>query len=63
MICGTPSVTTNIGAEGMANSIPWNGFVEDDFSNFALISSQLYESKSLWENAQLIGIDIINQYI
>ena len=60
MICGTPSVTTNIGAEGMAKSILWNGFVEDDFSNFALISSQLYKSKSLWENAQLIGIDIIN---
>ncbi len=60
MICGTPSVTTTIGAEGMCGNFPWPGFIEDDFSDFALIATQLYKSKSLWENAQLTGVEIIN---
>ncbi|AUC86196.1 glycosyltransferase [Polaribacter sp. ALD11] len=60
MLCGTPSVTTSIGAEGMADKFPWNGFVEDDFSDFALMANELYTNKSAWENAQLNGIEIIN---
>jgi glycosyltransferase involved in cell wall biosynthesis len=60
MLCGTPSVTTTIGAEGMCGNFPWNGFIEDDFSDFALMSTQLYKSKSMWENAQETGVDIIN---
>ena len=42
MLCGTPSVTTTIGVEGMAGNFPWNGFVADDFSNFALKAVELY---------------------
>jgi len=60
MLCGTPSVTTTIGVEGMAGDFPWNGFVADDFSNFALKSAELYTNKPFWEQAQLNGIDIIN---
>ena len=60
MLCGTPSVTTTIGVEGMAGDFPWNGFVADDFSNFALKSAELYTNKPVWEQAQLNGIDIIN---
>ena len=60
MLCGTPSVTTTIGAEGMCDRFPWNGFVEDDFSDFALISVALYQNKNMWENCQLTGIEIIN---
>lgn len=60
MLCGTPSVTTTIGAEGMCGNFPWSGFIEDNFSNFALIATQLYISKSLWENAQQTGVEIIN---
>ena len=60
MLCGTPSVTTAIGVEGMAGDFPWNGFVADDFSNFALKSAELYTNKPVWEQAQLNGIDIIN---
>ena len=60
MLCGTPSVTTAIGVEGMAADFPWNGFVADDFSNFALKSAELYTNKPVWEQAQLNGIDIIN---
>jgi glycosyltransferase involved in cell wall biosynthesis len=60
MLCGTPIVTTAIGAEGMCDRFPWPGFIEDNFSDFALMASQLYKSKNLWENAQLTGIEIIN---
>lgn len=61
MICGTPSVTTSIGAEGMCGNFPWNGFIEDDFADFAFIAAELYTKKNLWQNAQKIGIDIINE--
>ena len=61
MICGTPSVTTSIGAEGMSENILWNGFIEDNFSDFVLMSVELYKNKSTWKNAQLTGIGIINQ--
>jgi glycosyltransferase involved in cell wall biosynthesis len=60
MLCGTPSVTTTIGVEGMAGNFPWNGFVADDFSDFALKAVELYTNKPVWEQAQLNGIDIIN---
>jgi glycosyltransferase involved in cell wall biosynthesis len=60
MICGTPSVTTTIGAEGMCGNFPWNGFIEDDFSDFALISAEIYRNKSTWKNAQETGLEIIN---
>ncbi|KAB1155439.1 glycosyltransferase family 4 protein [Tenacibaculum aiptasiae] len=61
MITGTPSVTTLIGAEGMHEDFPWNGFIEsnlDEFSNKAVL---LYSDKKVWEESQKKGIDIINQ--
>jgi glycosyltransferase involved in cell wall biosynthesis len=60
MLCGTPSVTTTIGAEGMCDRFPWPGFVDDDFSDFALMSTELYRNKDMWQNAQETGVDIIN---
>lgn len=61
MICGTPSVTTKIGAEGMHNNLPWNGFVESDFNVFSNKSIQLYSDKNTWETSQKNGIEIINK--
>ena len=61
MICGTPSVTTNIGAEGMHKSLPWNGFVTDDYNEFSEKAIQLYTDKTIWETSQNNGIEIINQ--
>ena len=61
MLCGTPSVTTQIGAEGMHNNLPWNGFIIDDFNEFIVNSVQLYTDRSLWEQSQKNGIEIINQ--
>ena len=60
MICGTPSITTAIGAEGMCGDFPWNGFIKDNFSEFALMSAEIYRNKSTWKNAQESGVEIIN---
>ena len=60
MVCGTPSVTTTIGAEGMCDRFPWPGFVEDNFSDFALISVEIYRNKNTWQNAQETGVHVIN---
>ena len=61
MICGTPSITTSIGAEGMHNFLSWNGFIEDDFSEFSTKAIQLYSDEKIWKNAQKKGVEIINQ--
>nr|WP_301402726.1 glycosyltransferase family 4 protein [Polaribacter huanghezhanensis] len=61
MLCGPPSVTTSIGAEGMHDDLPWNGFVEDDFILFAEKAVALYTDENLWNRSQKNGIQIINQ--
>ncbi|PVX46441.1 glycosyltransferase involved in cell wall biosynthesis [Flavobacterium sp. 103] len=61
MQCGTPSVTTTIGAESMQGNLPWNGFVTDDADEFTQTAIQLYQDKKLWKTAQQNGIAIINQ--
>jgi len=61
MICGTPSVTTKIGAEGMHTNLPWNGFVTDDYNSFSEKAIQLYSDENLWQTSQKYGIEIINQ--
>lgn len=61
MQCGTPSVTTSIGAESMQGDFPWNGFVEDTPELFANKAVQLYQDKKIWVEAQKNGIEIIKQ--
>jgi glycosyltransferase involved in cell wall biosynthesis len=60
MLNGTPSITTSIGAEGMHSNLPWNGFIEDDFEQFAKKAVELYTNKENWKQSQLNGIEIIN---
>lgn len=62
MLCGTPSVTTSIGAEGMQDGMNWNGFIEDNFDEFANKAVKLYSDKTLWGKAQYFGIEIINNH-
>ncbi|TVZ28401.1 glycosyltransferase involved in cell wall biosynthesis [Gillisia sp. Hel_I_86] len=61
MQCGTPTVTTNIGAEGMHGGFPWNGFVENDPKAFARAAIKLYTTKVLWQEAQSNGFKLINE--
>ncbi len=62
MICGTPSVTTSIGAEGMSAGLAWSGVVEDNFDLFAKEAVKLYTNKNSWQISQKNGVKIINQY-
>lgn len=68
MQCGTPSVTTQIGAEAMQGDYTWGGHIEDDFSTtsadsvyaFAKAATTLYTYKNLWKAAQDHGRILIN---
>ncbi|WP_159950062.1 glycosyltransferase [Polaribacter septentrionalilitoris] len=60
MLFGTPSVTTKIGAEGMHDTLPWNGFITDDYEEFSKKAIKLYTNKDVWKSAQKNGRAIIN---
>ncbi|MDD5152312.1 MAG: glycosyltransferase [Flavobacterium sp.] len=59
MQCGTPSVTTTIGAESMCGDLPWNGFITDDPQVFADKAIELYQDSNLWLKTQENGFEII----
>lgn len=61
MQCGTPSVTTTIGAESMSGDLPWNGFIADDAQVFADKAVELYQDKIFWLKAQENGFEIIEK--
>jgi len=57
---GTPSITTDIGAEGMHGNIDWNGAIENEPEKFAKAAIDVYSNKSQWQDAQKKGLEIIN---
>ncbi len=61
MMCGTPSVTTSIGAEAMNASLDWSGIIADNTADFASAAIKFYTDKSIWEKAQQNGVNIINK--
>ena len=61
MLCGTPSVTTPIGAEGMHGNLAWNGFIESETVLFAEKAIQLYQEAAIWKAAQQNGVALVNQ--
>ena len=60
MLCGTPNVTTPIGAEAMAGELPWPGAICTSASAIAAAAVELYRDKTLWTQAQTNGWAIIN---
>ena len=60
MECGTPSVTTSVGAEAMHAELGWGGLIADDKQEFANGAVNLYTDKTTWLNAQQKGAEIIN---
>lgn len=60
MQSGTPSVTTSIGAESMANGLAWNGVIVDDIEGYVAASIDLYQNKEKWLKAQSNGVEIVN---
>lgn len=59
MVCGTPNVTTGIGAEGMHGTWPWNGVITDDPKAFARAAATLYTDREAWTLAQQNGYAIL----
>lgn len=59
MVSGTPSVTTLIGAEGMAVSNDWGGVATSDTDDFIQGAIDLYINEVSWSNAQKRGYQII----
>ena len=62
MQCGTPSVTTDIGSEGMKFDLQWNGFIENDFDAFSEAATKLYSDKLIWEKAVKNGFQILRNH-
>lgn len=61
MQCGTPSVTTAIGAEGMSGGLPWGGKIQDDVVQFSKSAVRLYQNKSEWMAAQKSAFSIVRE--
>ena len=61
MQCGTPSVTTDIGTEGMMFDLEWNGFIENDFNDFSESAIKIYTEKSVWEKSVAKGFEILRK--
>lgn len=59
MACGTPSVTTAIGSEGMHGELPWAGAVVDNAEAFSDAAVALHQSPALWLEAQRNGSRIL----
>lgn len=55
MLCGTPSVTTPIGAEGMHANFPWPGGVTRSATDFANCAVKLYKDQGHWQTAAQAG--------
>ena len=62
MRCGTPSVTTNIGAEGMtlADNV-WPGIIANNDTEIVQAAVALYQNDSKWLQAQQKAAQIIRQ--
>ena len=62
MIVQTPSITTNIGSEGMHYHKPWGGVVDDNVDTFIEAMIELYNNKASWLEAQKNGKTILDYY-
>ncbi len=62
MRCGTPNVTTAIGAEAMHGGLPWGGRVADDASGFVAAAVALYSDQTLWQQKQHAGFSIVERF-
>ncbi|MGB5982419.1 MAG: glycosyltransferase family 4 protein [Nonlabens sp.] len=59
---GVPVVTTNIGAEGIAESDSFNGFIaEADNDDFTKNAIRLYTQAELWEQMQKNGFELVQE--
>lgn len=55
MLCGTPSVTTDIGIEGMQTQLAWPGIVANDAQAIADGAVKLYQQVNDWQISSDLG--------
>jgi len=56
---GTPCMMSSVAGEGMFGVMEPNGCIEDDPNVFAQKAVELYTNKSLWEEKQSYGFEVI----
>lgn len=56
MLCGTPSVTTSIGAEGMTTDDIWPGIVAESVNDIVEGAVSLYVNQSQWQDACSLAV-------
>lgn len=61
MLCGTPCVTTPVGAEGIAGEFEWNGKIATAPEEIARAAVELYTEKEKWLAARNNGFLIIKE--
>jgi glycosyltransferase involved in cell wall biosynthesis len=58
---GLPSVTTEVGAEGMCGNLKFGGSVTTSKEDFINASVKLYSEEKLWNQAQQNSFEVIKQ--
>jgi len=61
LACGTPSVTTSVGAEGMAGTAPWPQPLADTPEQLAIKAVELHENRQQWHDCQQAGFALHNE--
>ena len=58
---GTPCVGTAIAAEGICEGLPFGGFVEDEWDQFAERAVRLHQDQGCWEQASADGLTVVKE--
>ena len=61
MLTGTPSVTTPVGAEGIAGADDWPGAVAEQDQQLIEAVVALYQERELWRQKQQLGLVVAQQ--
>lgn len=61
MKCGTPCVTSSIGAEAMKGNLNWNGYIMDTPNEFVNAAVSLYKEENIWNQCQKNGFAILEK--
>ena len=57
---GTPSITTEVGAEGMITNQVWGGGIAESPEQFVEKAVELYKNQKKWNSAQETGFNLFN---
>lgn len=59
MLCGTPNITTPVGAEAMGDEQPWPGAIAHSATALADAAVSLYQDRERWTQAQEHGRQLL----